>query len=65
MDYELGIKQSLGIKCGIRTMFKKLGEIFLGNFYIFVVFSNKPDKDWYWPVEILYTSAFLTLFDHS
>ena len=25
----------------------------------------KPDEDWYWPVEILYTSDFLTLFDQS
>ena len=32
---------------------------------ILVVFSNKPDEDWYWPVEILYTSAFFTLFDQS
>ena len=28
-------------------------------------FSNKSDEDWYWPVEILYTLAFLTLFDQS
>ena len=29
-------------------------------------FPNKPDEDWYWPVEILrYTSAFFTLFDLS
>ena len=28
----------------------------------FVVLSNKPGEDWYWPVEILYTSAFFTLF---
>ena len=28
-------------------------------------FPNKPDEDWYWPVEILYTLAFFTLFDQS
>ena len=28
-------------------------------------FPNKPDEDWYWSVEILYTSAFFTLFDQS
>ena len=34
--------------------------------YIFVVFPNKPDEDWYWPVEILcITSAFFRLFDQS
>ena len=26
-------------------------------------FPNKPDEDWYWPVEILYTLAFFTVFD--
>ena len=30
-----------------------------------MVDPNKPDEDWYWPVEILYTSDFLTLFDQS
>ena len=28
-------------------------------------FPKKPDEDWYWPVEILYTLAFLTLVDQS
>ena len=28
-----------------------------------MVFPNKPDEDWYWPFEILYTSAFFMLFD--
>ena len=28
-------------------------------------FPNKPDEDWYWPVEILYTLASLTLLDQS
>ena len=33
---------------------------------IFVFFPmNKPDEDWYWPFEILYTLAFFTLFDQS
>ena len=27
-----------------------------------MVVPNKPDEDWYWPVEILYTSAFFTFF---
>ena len=26
---------------------------------------TKQDEDWYWPVEVLYTSAFSTLFDQS
>ena len=30
-----------------------------------MVFTNKADEDWYWPVKILYTSAFFTLFDQS
>ena len=30
-----------------------------------MVFPNKADEDWYWPVKILYTSAFFTLFDQS
>ena len=25
-------------------------------------FPNNLDEDWYWPVEILYTLAFFTLF---
>ena len=28
-------------------------------------FPNKPDEDWYWPLQILYTIAFFTLFDQS
>ena len=32
---------------------------------VFVFFPNKPDEDWYWPFEILYTLAFFTLFDQS
>ena len=27
-----------------------------------MLFPNKPDEDWYWPVEILYTLASFTLF---
>ena len=34
-------------------------------FCIFIFFPKNPDEDWYWPVEILYTSAFFTLFDQS
>ena len=30
-----------------------------------MVFPNKPDEDWYWPVEILYTLVFFMLFDLS
>ena len=33
---------------------------------MFVFFPiNKPDEDWYWTFEILYTLAFFTLFDQS
>ena len=27
------------------------------------IHPNKFDDDWYWPVEILFTSAFFSLFD--
>ena len=30
-----------------------------------MVFPNKPDEDWYWPVEILHTSAFFMLLYHA
>ena len=33
-------------------------------FCMFEVFPDKPDED-YWPVKILFTSVFFTLFDQS
>ena len=30
-----------------------------------MIFPKKPDEDWYWPLEILYTLARFTKFDQS